>query len=185
MAHPQQQQYCNEIRNQLPQFFSNVRVLDCGALDINGNNRYLFSNSIYTAIDIAPGPNIDLVSPIHLFSIPQHQPLYDTVISTEALEHDPHFPLSLRRMTDLLRPGGLLIITAASTGRPEHGTPASKPNDSPFTSNSPNWNHNHYQNLTESDFHSAIPINLIFSSHSFSTNPISCDIYFHGIKRVG
>ncbi|MFA5817637.1 MAG: hypothetical protein WC865_18705 [Bacteroidales bacterium] len=31
-----------------PEFFTGVKVLDCGSLDINGSNRQFFKDSVYT-----------------------------------------------------------------------------------------------------------------------------------------
>lgn len=47
MAHQAQIDFCTKIKNKIPQFFSNLKVLDVGSLDINGNNRYLFDNCEY------------------------------------------------------------------------------------------------------------------------------------------
>ncbi len=38
MAHGQQQQFMQNVRDRFPEKFSGVRVLDVGSLDINGNN---------------------------------------------------------------------------------------------------------------------------------------------------
>ena len=52
--------------------------------------------------------------------------MFDTVISTEMLEHDPHWRESVQRMIDLVKGqtpfglGGTLIITCAAPGRGEH-----------------------------------------------------------------
>ena len=42
------------------------------------------------------------------------------VVSTEMLEHDPHWQASVQRMIELVKPGGTLIITCAAPGRGEH-----------------------------------------------------------------
>ena len=69
MAHPEQAVFCNSVKNQFSQKFSNADVLDIGSLDINGNNRYLFSNCTYTGVDIGQGKNVDVVSKGHEFSV--------------------------------------------------------------------------------------------------------------------
>ena len=48
---------------------------------------------------------------------------FDIVISTEMLEHDDAFWLSMKEMGRVLRPGGLLIITARGNGFMPHGYP--------------------------------------------------------------
>ena len=118
MAHVEQADFCLRLKQRWPHLFQNKRVLDCGSLDINGNNRYLFAGGSYVGVDIFAGPNVDIVLRIHEV---KGGP-FDVVISTECLEHDEFSELSIGRMIDLLTDGGILIITCATTGRPEHGT---------------------------------------------------------------
>ena len=47
MAHPVQIVWCEKIKEDFPEYFRNKRVLDVGALDYNGNNRYLFEDCEY------------------------------------------------------------------------------------------------------------------------------------------
>lgn len=168
--HKQVRHYCEQIRKIFPASFTGKTVLDCGSLDINGNNRYLFTNCSYTGIDISAGPNVDIVTAVSDF-YPGH--LFDVVISTEMLEHDFLCRLSLNRMFHLLSPNGLLLITAAGTNRPEHGTFSHHPADSPKT-------HSYYGNLT-------VPMlcqGLNFENFSwFEISYQKSDIRFAGIKR--
>lgn len=168
--HKRVKNFCTHIKHLFPHYFSGKNVLDCGSIDINGNNRYLFSASTYTGIDIVSGRNVDFVSPAHLFS-PGIE--YDVVISTEMLEHDEHYEKSLRNMFALLKPGGLMLLTAAGTGRPEHGTAKAHPGDSPAT-------HDYYKNITVEMLASAIDMEAFeWFEISYDTN----DIRFAGIKR--
>ena len=119
--HPEQQIFCLEVKLKFfPHYepFHNARVLDCGSRDINGNNRFLFTNSEYVGVDICQGPNVDVVSPIHELTYPENS--FDTVICAEVLEHDPHWIESIRNMIRMLKPGGLLIITCAGPERGPH-----------------------------------------------------------------
>lgn len=116
--HQDQIDFCERLKRRFPHWFVVRNVLDCGSLDVNGNNRYLFDNSKYLGIDVFPGNNVDVVTRIHEFN---HEP-FDTIISTECLEHDEFSELSLAKMIDLLTPNGVLIVTCATVGRPEHGT---------------------------------------------------------------
>lgn len=128
--HKEVKRFCQSIKLQHPLHFVGVDVLDCGSLDINGNNRYLFDKSNYFGIDIVDGKNVDLVTRVHQFcSIKK----FDCVISTEMLEHDEYFGESLNAMFNLTKPRGLLLITAAGQGREEHGTRRNNPQDSPLT----------------------------------------------------
>lgn len=170
MSHAEQQRFCLRVRERFPHWFEYRKVLDCGSLDINGNNRYLFTACQYTGIDILPGPNVDKVSRIH-----EHQGgPYATIICTEALEHDQHFALSMQRMIDLLTPDGPLIITCATTGRPEHGTTLEEPWSSPGTLG-------HYRNIPAGEM--ADILDAAF--RCWSVEKIHSDLYAWGVdKRI-
>ena len=120
MAHPEQQEYLNYVKNYYPFYFKDQKVLDCGSLDVNGNNKYLFENCEYTGLDVGPGPNVDVVSPIHTFNADDYS--YDVIISTECFEHDMFYGLSFKNILRMLQPGGLFVFTCATVGRGEHGT---------------------------------------------------------------
>jgi SAM-dependent methyltransferase len=181
MAHQAQQDFCNSIRQLFPDHFRAKTVLDVGSLDINGNNRYLFADCDYLGIDIGPGPNVDLVCPVHLYPGEEQ---FDTIISTEALEHDEYWQDSLRACVRLLKPGGLFLFTCATTGRKEHGTRRTTPGDAPHCGD-------YYKNLTVEDIWQAIPSlprqrpesGLHFERHEFEVNDRTHDLYFWGIKR--
>ena len=180
MAHQQQKDFCIEVKNKFPEHFINKTVLDIGCYDINGNNRYLFDNCSYLGADIGYGPNVDFVSKAHEISF--RNEYFDTIVTTEMLEHDVFYYLSLQNIARMLKSNGMLIFTCATVGRPEHGTLRTSPTDSPFTSNVPLWA-NYYKNLTENDIRACLDINNIFSQYSFSIGDITHDLYFWGIKK--
>lgn len=183
MAHPQQQRFCFSVRDKHPMHFILKKVLDCGSLDINGNNRYLFNQCEYLGIDVGKGKNVDIVVPIHEFSYPNES--FDTIISTECFEHDMYYEKSLQNICRLLKSGGLFLFTCATTGRPEHGTLRTTPENSPLTSNISEWS-NYYKNLEEKDIRRAINVEEIFLSFEFSLKKSvkdPDDLYFWGIKK--
>ena len=140
MAHPEQRDFCLRLVSRWPHLFQGKSVLDCGSLDINGNNRYLFAGGRYTGIDLIEGPNVDEVSRIHEYTGGP----FGVVISTECLEHDAHAAESIRRMIEMVANDGIIIITCATLGRPEHGTPGHEEWASPATNS-------HYRNLAPSE----------------------------------
>jgi hypothetical protein len=81
-------------------------------------------------------------------------------------------------MIRLCKSGGLVVFTCATTGRPEHGTERSTPQDSPLTI-AKGWSY--YLNLTAEDF-SFVDFDSIFAEYQFSVNSQSCDLYFYGVK---
>lgn len=99
-------------------------ILDLGSLDVNGSYRPLFDDPAwrYRGADLEAGPNVDLVlgDPYRWPEIPTAS--QDVVISGQAFEHIEFFWVTLQRMADVLRPGGLICIIAPSRGY-EHRYP--------------------------------------------------------------
>jgi len=179
VSHKEQEEFCKKILKKHPDFFYNVNVLDCGSLDINGNNRYLFKESRYCGVDVGSGRNVDVVSPIHLLEGMDEE--YDIIISTECFEHDQYYDLSLKKIATMLKPGGAFLFTCATTGRPEHGTRRSKPHDAPLLEGS--WS-DYYKNLTEKDIRLSIPVDEVFEYYFFETSTSGPkDLRFFGIKK--
>jgi len=168
--HAAQQKFCEHVKGMYPERFENKKVLDSGSLDINGNNRYLFTDCDYTGLDIGKGPNVDVVCPTHLY-LDGALEQFDTIISTEQLEHDKHWRGSVRRMMELLRPRGLLLITCAGLGRGEHGTAANTPQDSPYTTD-------YYHNVVEEELAEVLRERFWATS---LTNQTGVDVRAYGV----
>jgi hypothetical protein len=196
MSHPAQRKFCREIRRKFRSHFINSNIIDCGSLDINGNNRWLFRRNLfnwyginsYIGIDIQLGANVDILGHTHdvlprIMKLPmafmiekKDKPIWpiEVVISTEMLEHDKHWAASIRAMYDILKPGGLLLITAGGDGRMEHGTYMSVPVDSPATLD-------YYRNMSNEMFESILPRKLFSEYIIRQTNG---DFQFAGIKAL-
>ena len=85
----------------------------------------------------------------------------------------------------MLKPGGLFFFTCASTGRAEHGTRRTSPQDSYGTiGNVEGWT-DYYKNLTFQDLDNVVDVKNIFSSYSAWYCPESKDLYFYGFKNGG
>ena len=174
MSHAAQQNFVNSVLELYPEDFINTRVAEIGSLNINGTVREFFTNpSIYVGCDLGIGPGVDIVCYGH--QLPYKDEVFDVTISCECFEHDKHWQRTFQKMYDLLKPGGLLVFTCATTGRAEHGTTRTNPKDAPFTND-------YYQNLTDSDFTACFDFATMFESHAFSTNQTSYDLYFWGRK---
>lgn len=180
MAHKEQIEYCKSVAAKHPNFFKGKKVLDIGSLDINGSNRYLFTDCEYTGVDIAPGRNVDIVSKGHEYDAPDGT--YDVIISTECFEHDMHFPKTLQNIVRMLKSGGLFFCTAGGDGRGEHGTLRTDTFSSPLTTKIPEWA-NYYKNINEAWFREIITPEDIFESFEFSYIPVPGDFRFWGIKK--
>lgn len=169
MAHQEQRDFCLRLAARWPHLFQSKSVLDCGSLDINGNNRHLFTDCQYTGIDIIEGPNVDQVSRIHEYTGGP----FGVVISTECLEHDAHAAESIRRMIELVANDGVLIVTCATLGRPEHGTPGHEEWASPGT-------HDHYRNIVPSEL--VVPLRDSF--RCWGVEVIHGDLYGWGLGPI-
>lgn len=177
MAHEKMQNFILSIKEKFPSYFNNVRVLDIGSLDINGNNRIFFDRCDYIGVDIGEGKNVDVVSLGHEYNSDKK---FDVVITTELLEHDIFWKKTFLNGLNLLNNYGLYIFTCAGYGRPEHGTAKTDPNSSPFTSDIKFWE-NYYENRTIKDFANILDFEENFYECSFQYNP--GDLYFYGIKK--
>lgn len=174
MAHLEQLLFVESVKRRFGNHFVWARVLEVGSLDINGGSRKFFQDCDYTGIDVAPGRGVDVVCEGQNFF--DTKP-YDTVISTEAMEHNPYWAETFENMIKLTRPGGLIVMTCATTGRPEHGTSRTTPEYSPLTVGK-GWEY--YRNLTEEDFRTLDLSDM--SLNEFSVNTEVCDLYYVGVK---
>lgn len=177
MAHLQQARFIGSLKEKLPKYFSKTNVLEIGSLNINGTVRDFFSANQYVGVDVGEGPCVDVVASGHEYKTEDR---FDCCISCECFEHNPFWKETFINMIDHCKPGGLVVMTCATTGRPEHGTERSLPQDSPLTL-AKGWNY--YRNLTEKDFNDALDLNSFFTDWEFSVNTEACDLYFYGVKR--
>jgi SAM-dependent methyltransferase len=177
MAHPQQLFFLTAISQLLPGYFANTRVCEVGSLDINGSARSLFKNCTYTGYDVGHGPGVDVVTEGQL--IDEKTGAFDVVLSTECFEHNPYWLETFSNMLRMVRADGLLLFTCATTGRPEHGTSRTSPQDSPLTIQ--RWDY--YRNLTSEDFTKSFHLSGWLSTYHFYICPPSSDLYFFGIRR--
>lgn len=95
-------------------------TLEIGSRNINGSPRCFFTGA-YIGIDMIDGPDVDLVAVSDALPFPDAS--FDTVVCTEMLEHDPNPWLTLPEIARVLRPGGVVILTARGIGYPLHGFP--------------------------------------------------------------
>ncbi len=163
---------CQEVKEKYLDYFIGTDVLDVGSLDINGNNRYLFTDCDIVGIDLGKGKNVDVATEVHKY-VPGIK--FDMVICTEMLEHDCSWRLSLKKMLELLCKGGLLLLTAAGPNRPEHGTTRADPQFSPFTNN-------YYRNISAEDLLKCLPFEE-FQESCIGHRRNAHDVYFYGIKK--
>ncbi len=172
--HYEVKQYVGRIRESFPSHFNACRVLDVGSRDVNGNIKDMFfADCDYKGLDLIAGDNVDIISSAVNWSSMNPYP-YDTIICTEVLEHDYEWEASIAAMIAMLRNGGLLIITAAGPKRPEHGTTATTPEDSPGTTD-------YYGNISITDMKRSLKKGLHYCKYEYGRD--KQDIYAHGFKE--
>lgn len=114
--------FVDQYASKLPR--KEVRVLDVGSYDVNGSYKHLFADAkyLYTGMDIAAGPNVDIVqtNPYDWSAIPTES--FDVVISGQAFEHIEFFWITMSEMTRVLKKDGLICVIAPN-GFKEHRYP--------------------------------------------------------------
>jgi ubiquinone/menaquinone biosynthesis C-methylase UbiE len=174
MAHSQQRDFFQGVKNKKPEAFTGVEVLEVGSLNINGTVRDFFDSTRYIGADVAEGKDVDVVCNGENLDYPDNS--FDVAVSAECFEHNPEWVATFRNMWRMSKK--YVMMTCASEGRAEHGTTRSDPGSSPLTLG---WDY--YRNLTEQDFRAEFNLDEMFDSYYFDYNADSCDLYFYGEKK--
>jgi SAM-dependent methyltransferase len=176
MAHPEQMFFVANVRNYLPDYFRNKKVLEVGSLNINGSVRQYFEGCEYVGIDIAQGRDVDRVGRGEDFGAAAES--FDVVITCEMMEHNPEWDRTWLNLLRMLKRDGLLVMTCASAGRRQHGTRRYEPQSSPLQSALEN---DYYRNLVDGDFLKLVNFDHWFSSWGFFTDHVSHDLDFFAL----
>lgn len=189
MAHKEQIDYVNRVKNKFPYFFHNMRVLGVGTFDVCGTESDFFESCEYYGLDLGPGPGVDIVCPAQDYDAPDNH--YDVVISCECFEHNPYYKETIQNIVRILKPGGLFLFTCATTGRPVHGVKYLEDECKVRYQNwksmpnvlKQNWDNDYYKNLTEEDIRECVDIDICFKEYEFEVELNHCDLFFWGIKK--
>jgi len=169
LSHPAQLQFVTHVRNKYPEYFKHRRVLEVGSLDLNGSIRQFFDNCAYLGVDLGIGRGVDLVAKGEDLTFPDNS--FDVIASCECFEHNPEWAKTFNNMVRMSC--GLVFFSCATTGRAEHGTRKTNPQDAPFCGD-------YYRNLTEQDFLAECDMSK-FAEYQFGVNEIAHDLYFYGV----
>lgn len=189
MAHKEQIDYINRVKNKFPHFFTKQKVLGVGTFNVCGTESQFFANCDYKGLDLGPGEGVDIICPAQDYDAPDES--YNTIISCECFEHNPYYKETIQNIVRLLVPGGMFLFTCATTGRPVHGTRSLEEQSKAKWERwktMPNviredWDNDYYMNLTEEDIRECVDVDEVFSSYKFEVESNHCDLYFWGIKK--
>ncbi|KQU69429.1 bifunctional 2-polyprenyl-6-hydroxyphenol methylase/3-demethylubiquinol 3-O-methyltransferase UbiG [Phycicoccus sp. Root101] len=177
MSHPEQLAFFRLCADANRDLTASANVLEIGSYDVNGSVRAMFSTAgQYCGVDLVDGPGVDRIGYGH--EVDDLDGSWDIALSAECFEHDPHWRATLANMVRLTRPGGLVVVSCASTGRVEHGTRRTTVIDSPGTQFE---GLDYYCNVTAAQV-SALPVDEWFSAHQLVYNATSFDLYLVGVR---
>jgi len=179
LSHYQQLEFVRQVSQVFPEHFNGKKVLEVGSWDTNGSVRRFFTNCDYLGADVAAGPGVDLVCEGQ--ELQNSSGYFDLVISCECFEHNPYWLETFINMLRMLKPGGVCVVTCATTGRGEHGT---KRKLEGASLSSQDVSPDYYHNLTPGDFAKRLHLERHFSSYFFQQNIYSKDLYFVGVKKL-
>ena len=178
MSLPEQVEYFRVVAEANRALVTGGRVIEIGSYDVNGNIREPYAAAAhYVGVDLTEGPSVDRVGFGHEIDDPDAS--YDLALSCDCFEHDPHWAETLANMVRLTKPGGVVAVSFASRGFPEHGTRRTDIDDSPGTQA---LEIDYYRNLERSDLE-ALPLDEWFSSWQLWYIPTNMCMYLAGIRR--
>ncbi len=103
------------------------RVLEVGALDVNGSVRPVVENAFapaeYVGVDLEAGPGVDVVCPAEDLVDRFGPDRFDVVLGLEMLEHVRDWRAVIRQCKRVCAPGGVLLFTTRSKGFKYHAYP--------------------------------------------------------------
>lgn len=126
MVNPLHSSVLNYTKTIPTEYIKGKCVLEVGSHNINGSVKPILMQmepSNYIGCDKYPGDGVDMVVPAEKLSCTFGLGTWDTIITTETLEHIKDWRTAINEMKQVLKPGGLLILTTRSPGFPQHDYP--------------------------------------------------------------
>lgn len=97
------------------------RILEVGSFNVNGSVRDIIT--VHTGIDLRKGKGVDLVGKAE--DLPNHfeAGYFDSVVTTDTLEHVEHWKECLQGISQVVKPEGWWVCTMASLRKGKHDYP--------------------------------------------------------------
>ncbi|WP_395752818.1 class I SAM-dependent methyltransferase [Prosthecobacter sp.] len=115
---------CEFVRREaIPALHSGMQVLDAGSGRLKEQvmrEELLASGATLHTLDFCAGPGVDFVGDVS--DLPFKEGSYDAVICTQVLEHVKSPPKTVSELVRVLKPGGMLYLTAPQSA-PLHNLP--------------------------------------------------------------
>ena len=107
--------------NVKPALRASDRVLEIGALNVNGSARDVLQGHVasWLGLDRTEGPGVDLAVNA-LDYLKSTSETYDVIIACECYEHDPFWWRTHEAALSCLSSGGLFVVTTPTLGFPYH-----------------------------------------------------------------
>ena len=109
-----------------PEDIQDKAVLEIGACNVNGSLRQFIEEigpASYKGVDLFPGPGVDMICSATDLVREFGAGVFDLVIATEVLEHVRDWRKAISNCKQVLKPGGVILITVPSIGCGYHGYP--------------------------------------------------------------
>lgn len=110
--------WLRDVNTRFSQDLRGKKLLELGALNINGSARSYLEVGRWIGIDQIAGADVDIVCKAAetKFEIAE----FDLILCTSMLEHDPNWSASISWNVQWLRPGGLFLLSWGAEGNQWH-----------------------------------------------------------------
>lgn len=115
-----------------------AHVIELGSYDVNSTAQGLSIRALcagaasYVGVDSRKGPGVDVVRRAQNLGVADVGQPADLVICCEVIEHERDPGGIIAAAQRLLKPGGVLVLTAAGPGREPHGCDGGDVGDEPY-----------------------------------------------------